>query len=93
MDEFRAIKARVYGRVQGVGFRYSAMFEAKRFGLRGWVRNKSDSSVEIVCEGTKEQCESFGSWLREGPPGASVSRVELRYTPYRGIYNSFTIEY
>jgi acylphosphatase len=93
MEDFRAFKAMVFGRVQGIGFRYSARVEAKRLGLSGWVTNRPDSSVEVVCEGTKGQCELFETWLRKGPSGAHISHLELRYTPYRGIYNSFTIEY
>lgn len=88
-----AFHARIYGRVQGVGFRYNTRREAVRRELTGWVRNLSDGSVEVVCEGETPKVESFASWLKKGPPGASVTDVDLQTVPYRGIYNRFTVEF
>ena len=80
-DSQRArIRLLVSGRVQGVGFRYATVREARRFGLLGWVRNTSDGRVEIVAEGDLDALEALASWSRVGPPGArveAVTRVEL----------------
>lgn len=88
-----AIHATIFGRVQGVGFRYNTRREASRRNLTGWVRNLPDGSVEVECEGEKARVEAFAGWLKKGPPGAHVSDVELRRIPYRGIYNRFTVEF
>ena len=66
----------VTGRVQGVGFRYSAIERARSLGLGGWVRNRSDGSVEAVFEGPPERVRSMVDWCRRGPRGAHVDGLE-----------------
>lgn len=88
-----AFHAKIHGRVQGVGFRYNTRREAKRYNVAGYIRNLSDGSVEVVCEGTKSEVESFAKWLGKGPPGAHVTDVDLRRVPYQGKYGSFTVEF
>ena len=65
----------VEGDVQGVGFRYFAVRLAQRLGIRGWVRNLPDGSVEAVGEGTPEQLTQFESGLRRGPTMATVTSL------------------
>ena len=65
----------VYGRVQGVGFRYFTWKEAERIGIKGTVRNCVDGSVEIVAEGNDDQLQDFFFFLKVGPRTASVERV------------------
>jgi acylphosphatase len=67
---------RVSGRVQGVGFRWSAAREAEALGLRGAVRNAADGTVEVAAEGPRGALDRFGAWLHRGPPGARVATVE-----------------
>ena len=67
---------RVTGRVQGVGFRWSAAREAEALGLRGSVRNCADGSVEVSAEGPADALSRFAGWLKQGPRGARVVRVE-----------------
>jgi acylphosphatase len=81
----------IEGRVQGVFFRGSAQQEAVRLGLKGWVRNCPDGSVEIVAEGVKENIEGLISWCRHGPPGARVRNVQLKWLTFRGEFESFRI--
>ncbi|MDR3160599.1 MAG: acylphosphatase, partial [Spirochaetaceae bacterium] len=76
-----AVYALVEGRVQGVGFRYSAYREAQRLGLTGWVRNTGSGAVEALAEGTSPQLEAFLSWLRRGPPQARVDSVRYEFRP------------
>jgi acylphosphatase len=70
----------VSGAVQGVGFRYFTHREARRIGLRGWVRNLNDGRVEAVADGTGEQLEEFERALRRGPAGSSVTDVHATDT-------------
>jgi acylphosphatase len=87
------LNATVSGRVQGVGFRYYASSQARRLGLRGWVRNQPDGSVQIACEGPRAAVTQFHRWLESGPPSARVDRVEAYESPYRGQFKSFSIDY
>ena len=65
----------VSGRVQGVFFRQSAMNEARRLGLSGWVRNREDGAVEGMTQGELDALEKFRTWLNHGPPAATVASV------------------
>ncbi|WP_255990290.1 acylphosphatase [Chitinolyticbacter albus] len=76
-----AIRLQIYGRVQGVGFRFSTCLEAEHLGVAGWVRNRRDGSVELYAEGNEHQVESLVSWARHGPPGALVEKVERSTAP------------
>jgi acylphosphatase len=91
--ESGAVHAVVRGRVQGVGFRYSAIREARRLGLRGMVRNLGDGSVEVIAEGGLDALDSLLEWLRRGPPGAFVRGVEAIHVPPSGQYEDFEVEY
>lgn len=90
MEEAR-LTLKIEGRVQGVFFRASAAAEAGRLGLRGWVRNSSDGSVEAVAEGKKESLETLLAWCRHGPPGARVERVHALWQDYRGEFPDFRV--
>ena len=68
----------IRGRVQGVGFRESMIFEAMRLGARGWVRNRTDGNVEAVFDGSPAARASLLAWARRGPEGAHVTEVEVR---------------
>lgn len=62
----------VSGRVQGVGFRASAVQAAERIGVAGWVRNLPSGEVEALVAGDADAVERMADWLRHGPPGARV---------------------
>lgn len=68
---------RIHGRVQGVWYRASAQEEAVRLGLRGWVRNRADGSVEALAAGPEALVETFIAWARRGPPKAHVERIDI----------------
>ena len=67
---------RISGRVQGVGFRWWTVREARRLGLRGTVRNRPDGTVEVHAAGPDAVLARFAERLREGPPHARVERVD-----------------
>jgi acylphosphatase len=69
-------RVRITGRVQGVGFRYAMQDEAARLGLNGWVRNRSDGSVEALLQGEADAVEALTAWARRGPPGARVTKIQ-----------------
>jgi len=69
-------RLRINGRVQGVGFRWAMVDEASRLGVRGWVRNRRDGSVEAQVEGTPEAVAALTQWASHGPAGARVDRVD-----------------
>lgn len=88
-----ALHANIHGRVQGVGFRYSTVAQAKRLGLTGYTRNMPDGSVEVVAEGEKRKLEALLAWLRKGPSMARVSDVQHRFVPPVGTYRGFGVDY
>jgi len=72
-----ARRYQVRGRVQGVGFRWFVEREAYILKIAGWVRNNSDSTVEVFAQGTREQLAGLHSRLRQGPSAARVDHVEV----------------
>jgi acylphosphatase len=71
------VRLRITGRVQGVGYRLWAMRTAERLGLRGWVRNRSDGSVEALVTGAPEVVAAMIEASRDGPRGAQVTDVAV----------------
>ena len=67
----------VHGRVQGVFFRDSTRQRAQSEGIAGWVANQPDGTVEAVLEGDADAVERLVRFMREGPRGAEVERVEV----------------
>jgi len=77
-EEVRA-HVRLNGRVQGVGFRYTTADEARRRRLTGWVRNLESGAVEAVFEGPHAAVLDMVRWCQEGPPGAWVRDVDVKW--------------
>jgi acylphosphatase len=77
----RAVHVIVEGRVQGVGFRAFLEREAGARGLRGWVRNRSDGSVEAVFSGEEEDVRGMIAACGRGPRMAAVSAVRTSDHP------------
>jgi Acylphosphatases len=72
---------RIRGLVQGVGYRYACVQQARALGLTGWVRNRRDGSVEALLQGTQLQVERMCQWMRTGVPGARVDAIEMGVAP------------
>jgi acylphosphatase len=67
----------ISGRVQGVAYRIETQWAAERIGVRGWVRNRADGSVEAVFEGERAKVEEMLAWCRRGPALARVTAVDV----------------
>jgi acylphosphatase len=80
-DDVARLDAVVRGQVQGVGFRWFVMREARRLELDGWTANEADGSVRVVADGPRETLEVLLEALREGPPGSIVERVAVNWPP------------
>lgn len=81
----------VKGRVQGVFFRAATQREAKRLGLSGWVKNRSDGAVEILAEGEEASLRQLCMWAERGPSAARVDDVQVRWRSYSGDHPDFRI--
>ena len=73
----RSVRLRIDGRVQGVGYRAWAIARARALGLRGWVRNCADGSVEALVTGGEDAVAAMIEACRAGPFAAQVTRVGL----------------
>ena len=72
-----SVRLRITGNVQGVGYRLWATRQAARLGLRGWVRNRADGSVEALVTGDSDPVAAMIEACRTGPPGARVANVAV----------------
>ncbi|MCY0389655.1 acylphosphatase [Robbsia sp. Bb-Pol-6] len=72
---------RVHGRVQGVGYRAAAVRQAHMIGVRGWVRNVEDGTVEAIVQGSPDQIDLMLEWMRRGPPAARVATLDCQREP------------
>lgn len=79
-----AFSVSIAGRVQGVGFRRFVQRCAEDLGVRGWVRNLPDGSVECEVEGAPAAVERFLGYLRRGSAMARVERCEVAPMDPRG---------
>lgn len=73
----RAVRLRITGRVQMVGYRAWAIRTAAGLGLRGWVRNRGDRSVEALAIGDQDAVAAMIEACRQGPPAAIVADVTV----------------
>ncbi|MFP3859191.1 MAG: acylphosphatase [Bacteroidales bacterium] len=71
----QAITLTIKGRVQNVGFRFSALRKAEELNINGYVKNQIDGTVYIEAEGEPEKLNKFINWCHEGPPAANVQQV------------------
>ncbi|MBS0448317.1 MAG: acylphosphatase [Proteobacteria bacterium] len=72
----QALQVRVRGRVQGVGYRDACVRRAHILGIRGWVCNRVDGSVELLLQGAPDVLAQMLAWLRDGVRYARVDSVE-----------------
>jgi acylphosphatase len=85
------LNIRVYGRVQGVFYRATAMETAGKLGIKGFARNEKDGSVYVEAEGEEDKLKEFIDWCYEGPPRAGVDRVATEESAMKN-YAKFVID-
>lgn len=83
----------IHGRVQGVFFRAETRNMAESLGIRGWVKNNPDRTVEAVFESDPDAVGKMLKWCRSGPPFAAVTDMDLIWEEYQGEFSGFEIRY
>ncbi len=91
MEEKKLYKIHVNGHVQGVGFRWSAANEARKLGIKGYVKNLSNGSVYLEAEGSIKELDIFVEWCKKGPQFGFVDSVTVNTFPPVN-YTDFRIE-
>ncbi len=83
----KVIRLQIRGKVQGFYYRTSMVDAARSLEVTGWVRNRSDGSVEAMACGTHTQVDQLIEWARRGPPAAMVAEVLI--SPGEGEFADF----
>ena len=81
------------GRVQGVGFRYSAREVACGFEVTGFIRNLPDGRVEMVAEGDEEEAKAFLAAIHDGLLGSYIRGSDVSWMAATGEFNRFEIRH
>jgi acylphosphatase len=79
-----SIHLEIRGRVQGVGFRWFVVEQARALGVRGWVANRANGTVEVAAGGDPDALRKLEAAVRKGPPGAFVEDVTELAPPDEG---------
>ena len=87
----RILKAKVYGKVQGVWFRKYTLDYANRFGIVGTVNNLRDGTVLVHAGG--KNLEEFKKYLNSGPPNSNVNKIDFSWDSSKMEFSEFKIEY
>lgn len=85
----KTLRLVIHGRVQGVFFRDSMRREAQNLALAGWVRNRSDGTVEAAVQGEPAAVDAIVCWAQRGPQHAQVERVDINSDD--GSYTGFEV--
>ncbi len=88
----KCVHVKIYGNVQGVGFRNFVKNLATKLNLKGWVKNSHDGSVEAIFEGKEQEIKKILEYCKKGPSLAKVIRVEVSDEKLKG-FNNFEIRY
>ncbi|MBD3263812.1 MAG: acylphosphatase [Candidatus Omnitrophica bacterium] len=92
MEEKR-VRITISGIVQGVGFRFSALQEARSLAIKGWVRNRADGRVEVIAEGDPGGVDAMIDWCRQGPAMARVQDAEVEPLEFSLGVGEFSIKH
>ena len=85
------LRVRIRGQVQGVFFRQTTLDQARRLGVRGWVANRSDGSVEALVAGPADAVQRLVDWAHRGPEPATVDSVETTEDPEAEVPAGFEV--
>lgn len=81
----------VHGDIHGKGFLKATREKALELGLRGWVGDAGNGTVQAVIEGEDGQANDLVNWCKQGPPGAVVSAVDVMWTWPEHSFQTFSI--
>lgn len=87
------ITVRYEGRVQGIGFRYTAVSLAQNFDVAGWVKNEFDGSVSLVAEGAEDQLMELLSAIRRSNLGRYITNERINRSAATGEFTSFSVRH
>lgn len=88
----RTVHMIVHGRVQGVGFRFYTRQKAATLGVKGWVKNKRDGTVEIMAQSDKTTMRTFIDAVKTGSPASQVQHVQLEEIQNAQKFQSFQVK-
>jgi acylphosphatase len=83
----------IHGKVQGVGYRFYATRVARRLGLKGWIQNNRDGTVEAMVEGEKASIDEWVEEIREGPRYAEVTKIDAEVKDFSGRLGDFDVKF
>ena len=89
----RVLKAKVYGKVQGVWFRKYTLDSARDIGVVGMVKNLVDGTVLVNASGKDENLREFKRFLENGSPNSRVDKIDYSWEDSSIEYSTFEIEY
>ena len=84
---------KIFGEVQGIGYRYFTREKAKEIGLKGHVKNINDGTVEVVAEGKEEDLKLLLESCKNGPNLARVKKIDEKWGDYSGEFQDFIVSY
>lgn len=93
MEKTVCARAVIKGKVQGVFFRMETKRAADRIGVCGWVRNRSDGTVEALFEGDHNKVIEALEWCKQGSPLSRVTSVDVEWKDFSGAAQGFEIRY
>ena len=93
IENIKTYKVLLLGRVQGVGFRYFVESAAGKYDISGYVRNKFDNKVEVVCQGKEENLKQFIDDIKKGPVFSAVADVKIEEIKDSRKYSIFNIKF
>jgi len=85
------VNIKIYGEVQGVGFRDAAYWKARKLEVAGFVMNEPDGTVYIEAEGGEKALNEFLTWCKKGPWPARVEKVDAEWSEAAGKFTGFRI--
>lgn len=92
-SDFLEFWAKIYGFVQGVGFRHFTKRMAEKLGIKGWVKNIPDGTVEVLAQGKENQLQEFIKYLKKGPMLAEVEKLEIIFRKPLDNFDCFFVSF
>ena len=89
----RVLKAKVYGKVQGVWFRKFIQESAREIEIVGIIKNLDDGTVSVNASGEIENLRKFKQWLKTGSPNSIVDKIDYSWEDSPVKYLTFEIEF